>query len=269
MVRKEMTMKTLKSWLTCLMVMLTPFLVTPATADLSEILEAGKVKIAIGENFAPFSSLGDEGDYVGFDVDVAKLIAEELGVELELIPVTSKQRIPYLETDKADLVIASMGANPGRAKSIWFSSAYAPFFSGAFSSESSKIESIDDLVGLKVGLTAGTLEDLELTKSAPDGTNIIRFGDNAATQSAYLSGQIDVIVTGNTVAAQMGADNPNLDISTKFIMNDSPCFIGIKKGNLDLLLWTNVFILHKTLGGELNDFSEKWFGQPLPPLPSM
>ena len=50
---------------------------------------------------------------------------QDLGVDLELIPITSKQRIPYLETDKADLVIASMGANPGRAKSIWFSSAYA------------------------------------------------------------------------------------------------------------------------------------------------
>ena len=78
-----------------------------------------------------------------------------------------------------------------------------------------------------------------------------------------------MIVTGNTVAAKMGADNPDLDMSTKFIMKDSPCFIGIKKGNLDLLLWTNVFILHKTLGGDLNTLSEKWFGQSLPPLPTM
>ena len=120
-----------------------------------------------------------------------------------------------------------------------------------------------------VGLTGGTLEDLELTKIAPETTEIIRFGDNAATRSAFLSGQIDVIVTGNTVAAQMAADNSSLDISTKFIMKDSPCFIGIKKGNLDLLLWTNVFILHKTLGGDLNTLSEKWFGQPMPPLPTM
>ena len=70
-------------------------------------------------------------------------------------------------------------------------------------------------------------------------------------------------------AAQMAADNSSLDISTKFIMKDSPCFIGIKKGNLDLLLWTNVFILHKTLGGDLNTLSEKWFGQSIPPLPTM
>ena len=253
-------MKKLKLWFKAFAVALLSFITAPAYADLSEILASGKVKIGVGENFAPFSSLGDEGEHVGFDVDVAKLIAKDLGVELELIPITSKQRIPYLETDKADLVIASMGANPGRAKSIWFSSAYAPFFSGAFAAEGLKIGAISDLSGYKVGLTAGTLEDLELTENAPAGTDIIRFGDNAATKSAFLSGQIDVIVTGNTVAAQMAADNSSLDISTKFIMKDSPCFIGIKKGNLDLLLWTNVFILHKTLGGDLNTLSEKWFG---------
>ena len=145
-----------------------------------------------------------------------------MGVELEIVPVTSKQRIPYLETDKVDLVISSMGANPSRAKSIWFSSAYAPFFSGAFASADKTISNVSDLAGYKVGLTAGTLEDLELTEIAPDGAEIVRFGDNAATQSAFISGQVDVIVTGNTVAAQMGESNPNLDIKTKFIMKDSP-----------------------------------------------
>ena len=152
-------MKKMKLWFNAVAVALLSLTTAPAYADLSEILASGKVKIAVGENFAPFSSLGAEGVHVGFDVDVAKLIAKDLGVELELIPITSKQRIPYLETDKADLVIASMGANPGRAKSIWFSSAYAPFFSGAFAAEGLEIESISDLSGYKVGLTAGTLED--------------------------------------------------------------------------------------------------------------
>ena len=110
-----------------------------------------------------------EGEYEGYDVDVAKLIASDLGVELELVPVTSKQRIPFLETDKVDLVIATMGANPGRAKSIWFSAAYAPFFSGAFAASTVDVSGPGDLAGLKVGLTGGTLEDLELTENAPDG----------------------------------------------------------------------------------------------------
>ena len=240
-----------------------------AHADLSEILESGTVKIAVPENFPPFGSLGAEGEYVGYDVDVANLIAKDLGVKLELVPVTSKQRIPFLETGKVDLVISSMGANPGRAKSIWFSSAYAPFFSGAFAASSMAIASAADLGGKKVGLTGGTLEDLELTKMAPEGTEIIRFGDNAATLAAYQSGQIDVLVTGNTVAAKLSKDNPDLKLTTKFIIKESPAFIGIKKGEFDLLQWVNVFILHKTLGGDLDGLSRKWLGQALPPLPTL
>ena len=202
-------------------------------------------------------------------MDVAKLIGKDLGVKMELVPVTSKQRIPFLETGKVDLVISSMGANPGRAKSIWFSSAYAPFFSGAFAKDSMAISSVKDLAGKKVGLTGGTLEDLELTKMAPKSAEIIRFGDNAATLAAYVSGQVDVLVTGNTVAAKLSKDNPNLKIETKFIIKESPAFIGIKKGNFDLLQWVNVFILHKTLGGNLDTLSRKWLGQKLPPLPSL
>lgn len=240
-----------------------------AKADLSDVLSSGVVKIAIPENFPPFGSLGAGGEYEGYDVDVARLIAKELGVELELVPVTSKQRIPFLETNKVDLVISSMGANPGRAKSIWFSNAYAPFFSGAFASMDMAIESVDDLVSKKVGLTGGTLEDLEITDSAPEGTEIIRFGDNSATVAAYISKQVDVLVTGNTVAAKVSADNPDLKLETKFIIKESPAFIGVRKNEFDMLQWVNVFILHKTLGGDLDMMSRKWFGQRLPPLPTL
>jgi polar amino acid transport system substrate-binding protein len=246
-----------------------PAMVTQATADLADILSAGTIKIARPESFAPFGSLGASGEYEGYDVDVAKLIASDLGVELELVPVTSNQRIPFLETDRVDLVIATMGANPERAKSIWFSSAYAPFFSGAFAASGKSIAGVSDLAGMSVGLTGGTLEDLELTKIAPDTTEIIRFGDNAATRAAFESGQVDVLVSGNTVAAAISAANQDADIETKFILKESPAFIGVKKGNLDLLFWVNTFILHKTLGGDLNGFSNTWIGQDLPMLPSL
>lgn len=259
-------MKPIKTFAAALAVMGT--MAGPALADLADILSAGVVKIAVPESFPPFGALGADGEYEGYDVDVAKLIAEDLGVELELVPVTSKQRIPFLETDRVDLVISTMGANPERAKSIWFSSAYAPFFSGAFAATDKPISGVADLAGMKVGLTGGTLEDLELTKVAPEGTEIIRFGDNAATQAAFISGQVDVLVSGNTLAAAISESNPDMSIDTKFIIKESPAFIGIKQGNIDLLQWVNVFILHKKLGGELDGFSQKWLGQPLPPLPT-
>ena len=71
-------------------------------ADLKDILNSGKVKIAVPESFAPFGSIGSEGKHVGYDVDVAKLVAKDLGVKLELVPVSSKQRIPFLETDRVE-----------------------------------------------------------------------------------------------------------------------------------------------------------------------
>jgi len=167
--------------------------VGPAWADqLSEILSSGKITVAVPENFPPFGSVGKSLEHEGYDVDVAALIAEDLGVELEILPVTSKQRIPFLSSGKVDLVISSMGANPERAKSIWFSSAYAPFFSGAFAASDKAISSAADLAGMKVGVTGGTLEDLELGKMVSDETEIVRFGDNAATLSAFVSGQVDV-----------------------------------------------------------------------------
>ena len=113
------------------------------------------------------------------------------------------------------------------------------------------------------------MEDLEITKTAPKGAKITRFGDNAATLSAFSSGQVQVLVAGNTAAAALSKNNPSMDIVRKFIIKESPCFIGIKKGNDDLLRWVNVFILHKKLGGDLNKLSKKWLGQDLPPLPSL
>jgi len=238
-------------------------------ADLNEILKNGEVKIAVPEAFAPFGSVGKTGEHEGYDVDVAKLIAKDLGVKLKIVPVVSKQRIPFLETDKVDLVISTMGANPSRAKSINFSSAYAPFYSGVFAPSSIKVSSYTDLDGLTIGVTGGTLEDLELTKMAPKGAKITRFGDNAATLSAIKSKQVQVLVAGNTVAASVTEANPDFDLERKFIIKDSPCFIGVKKGNEDLLRWVNVFILHKKLGGDLNKISLKWLGQDLPSLPSL
>ncbi|MBD8890052.1 transporter substrate-binding domain-containing protein [Roseibium litorale] len=241
----------------------------PAFADLKDILSAGKVRIAVPENFPPFGSLGAEGEYVGYDVDVAKMVAEDLGVELELVPVTSKQRIPFLETSKVDLVISTLGANPERAKSIWFSSAYAPFFSGAFAKADVTVSSVKDFAGKTIAVTGGSLEDLAITADAPADANIVRFGDNAATIAAYVSGQADVIVTGNIVALGIINDHPDFNLEKKFIIANSPCFVGVKTGELDLLQWVNVFVLNKKLNGKLNGLSEKWLKMPLADLPTL
>ncbi len=105
----------------------------PAHADeLDSIMAAKVIKVAVPQDFAPFGSAGLDLKPQGYDIDMANLIAKALGVKAELIPVTSANRIAYLQTHKADIVISSLGKNAEREKVIDFSIAYAPFFSGVF-----------------------------------------------------------------------------------------------------------------------------------------
>lgn len=233
------------------------------SSTLDQILSSGKVRIAVPQDSPPFGSVGTDMQPQGYDVDVAKLVAESLEVNLELVPVTSTNRIPYLQSNRVDLVISSLGATPERAKSIYFSIPYAPFYSGIYGSTTTQVSAYNDLEGYTVGVTQGALEDLELSKRAPDGLTIKRFEDNSTTASALLAGQVDLIATGNTIANKLIKDNPSRNLENKFVMKNSPCYIGIRRGDLDMLQWVNVFVSSKRLSGELDDLSQQWFGEPL------
>ncbi len=236
--------------------------IAPGTLD--NVLSAGVINIAVPQDSPPFGSVGTDGEPQGYDVEVAKLIAEDLEVDVELIPVTSTNRIPYLQTGRADLVISSLGATPERAKSIYFSSTpYAPFFSGIYGPADASVSDYEDLAGYSIGVTQGSLEDLEVTEKAPEGIEIKRFEDNSVTISALLSQQVDLIATGNTIAGEVIQDNPDANIENKFVMKNSPCYIGVRRGDLDMLEWVNVFVRHKRFSGDFDRLSREWFGEPL------
>ena len=103
---------------------------------LDNILKAKEIKIAIPTDYPPYGFVGTDLKPQGLDVEMANYIGAKLGVKVELIPVTSANRIPYLQTQKADLVISTLGKNPEREKVIDFTAAYAPFFQAVFASKS-------------------------------------------------------------------------------------------------------------------------------------
>ena len=236
-----------------------------AHADaLSDILKAKVIKVAVPQDFAPFGSAGPDLKPQGLDVDMANYIAEQLGVKAEIIAVTSANRIPYLQTKKADLVISSLGKNAEREKVIDFSDAYAPFFSGVFGTKDIAVAKVADLAGKTIGATRGAIEEQEITKDAPKDTTIKRFEDNNATIAAFVSGQVDLIATGNVVAAAITEKNPSRPAVTKFIMKDSPCYVGLNKDEPALKAKVNEIIAKAKADGTLNKFSEKWLKNPLP-----
>ncbi|MGV2129694.1 transporter substrate-binding domain-containing protein [Agrobacterium vitis] len=239
--------------------------VLPAHADaLGDITKRGTLKVAVPQDFPPFGSVGTDMQPVGYDIDTATLIAKKLGVKLELVPVTSANRIPYLQTNKVDLVISSLGKNPDREKVVDFSTAYAPFYNGVFAPADTAIKSAADLSGKSVGVTRGAVEDLELTKVAPSDAVIKRYEDNNGTISAFLSGQVDAVATGNVVAAAILAKNPPKRPEPKFLIKNSPCFIGFNKNEPALAEKINTIIAEAKADGSLSKISEKWLGAPLP-----
>ena len=99
-----------------------------AESALDTIAAKRSIAIAIPTDFPPYGFVGTDMAPQGLDVDMARLVAARLGATVELVPVTSANRIAYLQTHKADLVISTLGKNPEREKVIDFTAAYLPFF---------------------------------------------------------------------------------------------------------------------------------------------
>lgn len=238
--------------------------ITAQANQLEEVEARGVLRVAVPQDFPPFGSVGPDLQPQGYDVDMASYLAEGMGVELELVPVTSANRIPYLQTRKVDLVISSLGKNPEREKAIDFSRAYAPFFLGVFGAEEVEVGAPEHLAGKVVGVTRGSVEDMELTELVPADSEIKRFEDNNTTLSAYLSGQVDLIATGNLVVATIAERNPDRQPVTKFMLKNSPCYIGVHKGDTELLEKVNALVEAGLADGTLEGFSMKWLKAPLP-----
>ena len=238
---------------------------TRALADALGDSKARKVlRVAVPQDFPPFGSVGPDMTPSGYDIDTANLIAKTMGVRAELVPVTSANRIPYLQTNKVDLVISSLGKNPEREAVIDFSVAYAPFFNGVFAPAAVPVSKIEDLSKRVVGVTRGSVEDLELSKIAPPDATIRRYEDNNGTISAFLSGQVEVVATGNVVAAAILARNPPKRPELKFLVKNSPCYIGLSKGQPALKAAVDEAIAKARADGSLNAISRKWLGADLP-----
>lgn len=241
---------------------------TPATqSGLDNILKAKKITIAVPPDFPPYGFMGSDFKLAGLDADVASYIAAKLGVALDLIPVTSANRIPYLQTKKADVVVATLGKNPDRMAQIDFAAAYSPFYQAVFGSSTVRLKNFAELKDKTIAVTRGSVEDQELNKVAPAGADIRRYDDNTKTVSAFVSGQTQFIATGASVAGNLIAKNPQLRIEYKLLLKESPNFIGVAKGEDKLRLAINGIIAQAKQNGDLDSMSMKWLGRPAGELP--
>lgn len=241
--------------------------VAQAQTVLDDVLKAKLLKVAVQTDSAPYGFVGTDLKPIGLDIDMANYIGKKLGVAVELVQVVSASRIPALQTRKADLVIATLGKNAEREKVIDFTAAYSPFFQAVFGPKNVSAKSFADLAGKSVGVTRGAMEDQELAKVAPASTDTKRFEDNNATIAAFVSGQVQFVALGASVAGNMMAKNPTLSSEYKLLLKDSPNFIGVAKGEDKLKAKVNEILAEAKKSGELDTMAKKWLGRPAGDLP--
>lgn len=234
-----------------------------AAQTVEDIKAAGKVKIGMLVDFPPFGIINANNEPDGYDADVAKLIGKEWGVEVQIVPVTGPNRIPYLQSNQVDLLVASLGITEERAKSVDFSQPYAGISIGVFGATDAAVSKPEDLSGKTIGVARASTQDTAVTKVAPADAKIQRFDDDASAVQALLSGQVELIGVSNVVAAQIDKAAPGR-FAQKLELSQQVQGIAVRKGSTELLTAVNAFIDKVKADGELNKIHEKWLGAPLP-----
>jgi polar amino acid transport system substrate-binding protein len=158
--------------------------------DLVDIQSKGTIRFGVKRHAPPFSQKNNEGDLEGFDIDIAKSIAISLGLDLELVPLDSKDRIPYLKDHTVDAVIATMTATRNREKDVDFTFSYYEDGQGLICKKDSPIMSYKDLKNKKVGAAAGTTSYNNMGQVQPE-CSMVAFKNYNEGLAALLEGKID------------------------------------------------------------------------------
>lgn len=244
------------------------FVARPATAQtVDDIIKHGKIVFGVDTANPPFGSIGKDGQPEGYEPDVARLVGKYLGVPVEFVPATPQNRIGYLLTDRVDVIM--MGITPERARQVWFTMPYAVEAAVLVGPASVNVKTMADLVGKRIGIPRGAMQDIVLSKSAPQGAQIMRFDDQATAVQALIAGQVDLAGTGLLQYQIINRDDPGKGYETKLILRPLHFGMAVRRGNIDLLQFLNTVVYAIKDNGELEAISQQWRHLPVGDLPPL
>jgi len=239
---------------------------TAVHADtLADIKQRGRVLIGIDLSFPPFGLMDGKMQPIGSDVSAAKMLAKDLGVKLEIVQLNGPNRVPYLLTNKVDMVISSFSITPERQKVIDFSLPYSSSESVVLAPKAVNIAKVEDLADKRIGVVRGNLQDKLLQPIAPKETRIVRFDDDAANVVALLSGQVDGIGASKELLPSITQRDPAKQVEAKVSIGIVPHGIGVRKNEPELLKWLDQWVKTNIENGRLNESFKQSVGYDLPP----
>ena len=186
--------------------------------------EKEKLTMATNAEFPPYEYV--EGDkIVGIDAEIAALIADKLGMELEIVDVAFDSIIPGVQSGKYDKGMAGLTVNEERLEKVNFSTSYATGIQAVIVKDGSDIKSIDDLAGKKIGVQTSTTGDIYATGDYGEDA-ITRYDNGAVAVQALLADKVDCVIIDNEPAKSYVAANEGLKVlDTEYTVEDyAICF---------------------------------------------
>lgn len=167
-----------------------------------------------------------EGDnVVGIDAEIAQLIADKLGMELEIVDVAFESIVPGVQAGKYDMGMAGMTVNEERLESVNFSSSYATGVQVVIVKEDGPIASLDDISGKMIGVQTNTTGDIYASGDYGD-EYVTRYDNGALAVEGLKSDKVDCVIIDNEPAKAYVAANEGLKIlDTEYTVEDyAICF---------------------------------------------
>src|SRR2546422_3650364 len=211
-----------------------------AQTTLETVKKRGKLIAGVKTDFPPFGTVDAAGKNVGFDVDVAHRFAKALfndEQQVELVAVTSGNRIPFLQSSKIDIIIATVTITDERRQVVEFSEPY--FMSGSLLlvPRSSPVRGLDDLAGKTVAVVQGAIQDKDVEQLQPKA-NRIKFGKVSEAVLAVTGGRADAYAHDDILVLTLVKEHADLKAVGKPFM-PRPYGIAVRKGDTDFIKWVN------------------------------
>ncbi|MCP4689254.1 MAG: transporter substrate-binding domain-containing protein [Desulfobacterales bacterium] len=230
-------------------------------STIERVIRSGKLRVGMS-TFVPWAMQDKKGEWIGFEIDMAKKLADDMGVKAEFIPTKWEGLIPSLMTGKFDLIIAGMMGTPQRALKINFTTPYdfsvmnlvANKKVAANFKTTADFNRPDVTVLCRNGTTA-----VPAAKRALPKAKLLLFSENGPMVQELLNGKAHVIVASSPEPAQLAIKYPD----TLFFIDESlgrePISIGVKKGDPDTLAYLNNWIVVVRNQGFIEEKVNYWW----------
>jgi polar amino acid transport system substrate-binding protein len=230
-------------------------------SKIEQIKAKGKIVLGTSADYPPYEfhkAINGKDEIVGFDIEIAKMIAKDLGVELEIKDMKFDGLLAALVVDDIDFIVAGMVPKEERKQSVDFSIQYYQADQNVLirTEDAEKITSIEALKGLKVGAQKSTVQE-DLAKEKTEAAEVKSLSKITDLVLELQNGKVDAVVLVGPVANAYAKQNPKLAVSGISLGAEEGVAIAVNKGTADLLEAINKSLDTMIKAGTIDKFIEE------------